>query len=662
MKLKSIIHHLTLFKLLTIILITVSVSLQAQLCGTGNCGGTVSYANFGFTSNNNAATIEYDNFASGFHNTVMRAGDGNFKVWGYMSRADGLSDNYSPSDVNATNYPGLTGTPLKLTTASSYGPQFALLTTTGLFAWGTPGMIFPIAIKNNNPFSKLTINGQSNGLPVGVQPGDVKMLTAGTQTLGLLTCSGDVYMLTQEANSAGAGLSTPNNQWNKVITASGASLSNIVVLRINRNIAIALDNTGNLWTWGQNTYKAGGAAKANQNRATELTKPNHPSGTIKMIGVTKRVDGLYPAIPFSDIETAFYVLYTDGNLYSMGGNTSRQLGDWTTTERRDWVQPRYNSISGPVMNNIKWISPIEHDAGRSAINVITNNATLYNWGNNHGSMLGRPTDLPYDPAIPGGLTTSDRILVVNSGGHTTMAIRLYEKRMGYVGHYVNGSQGNGQSSDDFIRTFQWVNTEIEVCGTVGPPVQNISGCNGKINLSTALTAPIQNGTTIRWFTTDDPSTGTQVTNTTSVSAGTYYAFYYNEYINPQTGTVVSYSYSPPSNPVIVTGTLCPTDCVKPGTIGTALKSNTGISTKQNINTNNWPTNVPNGYLVLDSSNKGFVITHMTTAQRNSLIAVEGMIIYNIDLKCIQLYRGNNPSVDNARKGWNCIAKGCNTNL
>lgn len=661
MKLKSIIHHFTLFKFLTTLtLITVSVSLQAQLCGTGNCGGTISYANFGFNSNNNAATIEYDNFASGFHNTVMRAGDGNFKVWGYRSRANGTSDNYSPTDVNATNYPGLTGTPLKITTASSYLPQYALLTTTGLFAWGSPGMIFPTAIKNNNIFSKLTINGQSNGLPVGVQPEDVKILTASTQTLGLLTCSGDVYMLTQEANSAGAGLSTPNNQWNKVTTASGASLSNIVALRVNRNIAIALDNTGNLWTWGQNTYKADGTAKTNYNRATEVNKPTS-SGTIKMIGVTKSVTGLLPAIPLTDVETAFYVLNTDGNLYSMGGNASRQLGDWTTTERRDWVQPRYNSASGQVMNNIKWISPNEHDGSKSAINVITNNAVLYNWGDNNGYMLGRATELPYDPGIPGGLTASDRILVVNSGGHTTMAIRLYEKRMGYVGHYVSGSQGNGQSSDDFVRTFQWVNTEIEVCGTMGPPVKNISGCNGKINLITALTASTPSGTTIRWFTTDDPSTGTQVTNSTTVSGGTYYAFYYNEYKNPQTGEVVSFSYSPPSNPVIVTGTLCPTDCVKPGTIGTALKSSMGISTKGNVNTNNWPTNVPNGYLVLDSSNKGFVITHMTTSQRDNLIAVEGMIIYNTDLRCMQLYRGNNPTVDNARKGWNCIVKGCNTN-
>lgn len=658
MKLKSIIHHFTLFKLLTTLtLLTVSISLKAQLCGTGNCGGTISYANFGFNSNNNAATIEYDNFASGFHSTVMRAGDGNFKVWGENTRPNGTDHNYVPVDVNATNFPGLTGTPLKITIGSAgFDSQIILLTTTGLFAWGKTGTVISSTIKPTNSFSKLTINGQANGLPSGVIPEDVKMLTASARTIGLLTCSGEAWMLTQVANAAGSGLSSANNVWNRVTTSTGTALNNVVVLRVQRNMALALDNNGSLWTWGSNAYRADGTNRTNFGRAVEVNRPN-PSGSIKMIGLTNRIDLLGV-----DQYTNYYVLYTNGTVYTLGANMSNQLGNWTPgTEIRNWVQPRYNSATGPFMNNIKWISVNEHDSGVPAINVITNDATLYNWGDNAGLMLGR-SGLSANPGIPGGLTASDKILVVNTGGHTTMVIKLNEKRLGYVGHYVNGSPGNGYTGDSNIPTFQWVNTEIQVCGTTGPPVKNISGCNGKIDLNTALTAPTPSGTTIRWFTTDDPSTGTQVTNTTTVSGGTYYAFYYNEYKNPQTGEVVSFSYSPPSNPVIVTDTLCPTDCVKPGTTGTALKSNTGISTKQNINTNNWPTNVPNGYLVLDSSNKGFVITHMTTSQRNNLIAVEGMIIYNTELKCVQLYRGNNPSVDNTRKGWNCIVKGCNTNL
>ncbi len=101
-------------------------------------------------------------------------------------------------------------------------------------------------------------------------------------------------------------------------------------------------------------------------------------------------------------------------------------------------------------------------------------------------------------------------------------------------------------------------------------------------------------------------------------------------------------------------------CIKPGATGTPLGyTDLGITTKANLNVNNWPKNVPNGYMALDSAGKGLVITHVTTAQRDALVAVEGMVIYNTDLGCVQLYRGNNPSVDNARRGWNCITKGCN---
>lgn len=101
-------------------------------------------------------------------------------------------------------------------------------------------------------------------------------------------------------------------------------------------------------------------------------------------------------------------------------------------------------------------------------------------------------------------------------------------------------------------------------------------------------------------------------------------------------------------------------CVKPGSQGTATGfSKMGILTKGSISVPNWPTNVPNGHVVIDSENKGFVITHVTTTERNALAAVEGMMIYNTDLQCVQIYRGNGPGVDASRLGWNCIIRGCN---
>lgn len=106
----------------------------------------------------------------------------------------------------------------------------------------------------------------------------------------------------------------------------------------------------------------------------------------------------------------------------------------------------------------------------------------------------------------------------------------------------------------------------------------------------------------------------------------------------------------------------PCHCTQPGATGTPGSfAKMGILTKNSITVANWPQSIPNAHIVLDSSDKGMVITHMTTAQRDALVPVEGMLIYNTDLSCVQLYRGTAPSIDASRTGWNCISRGCNEN-
>lgn len=83
-----------------------------------------------------------------------------------------------------------------------------------------------------------------------------------------------------------------------------------------------------------------------------------------------------------------------------------------------------------------------------------------------------------------------------------------------------------------------------------------------------------------------------------------------------------------------------------GTVNNPTK--VGISNFSTISTN-WPDGIPNGFLTLDSKSKGFVITRMTTTERNALNAVEGMLIYNTSVNCFQLFNGST---------WNCITSAC----
>lgn len=556
--------------IITAFLMMVSNTANAQLCGGSGCAST-DYANFGFNSNSNASSIEYDNFVSGFHSTVIRTADGKFQVWGANSTATG-TNNYIPSEINVGNFPLITNsTPLKVTIGSSNigAVMFTLLTTNGLYKWG----------KNSTAIAMTKEPG--TGLPTGVNPMDVKIMTATHQTLTIVTCSGDVWVKTDSiyTANAGAGSSASAGIWYKVTTnAAGAPLQNIIALRISYQTLFALKSDGTLWTWGEHTYKGDGGAKAANNRAVQMTLPNNPGGTIKMIALTRQ--GNLTSAPNAP---TYYVLYTDGNLYSVGGNSSKQLGAWidpnVAGQTLSWVQPRYNSSSGPVMNNIKWISANGHDVNVPAINVINNNGTLYNWGLNAAYMLGRPSagSTSYDPGIPGGLTTSDKILSVTTGGHTTMIIKLNEPKMGYVGHYIDGSPGNGTQTEATIEIFQFVDTQVKICGLETPLVQNISGC-GALDLNTAIqsTNVKPSDAEIRWFNGDNPATATQITNITAVAPGTYYAFYYYSTTN---------SYSPASAPVVATstawaGAATANQTIASGTAPTALTLTGSLGTIQ----------------------------------------------------------------------------------
>ncbi|GGH20772.1 hypothetical protein FAZ19_15500 [Sphingobacterium alkalisoli] len=91
-------------------------------------------------------------------------------------------------------------------------------------------------------------------------------------------------------------------------------------------------------------------------------------------------------------------------------------------------------------------------------------------------------------------------------------------------------------------------------------------------------------------------------------------------------------------------------CVQPGATGTPTEfTKVGVADRIGM-TANWPQNIPNGFIAIESENKGFVITRLTTVQINALDAVEGMLVYDTDEACIKLYNGTT---------WNCIQRGCN---
>lgn len=498
-----------------------------------------------FVRSHDPNTIEYDNIVSTFHASMVREADGRVMVWGQGISAT-AANVLSPQEVSVDNGYNFTGSILRFTGASSAtSQQFALLTTTGLYVWGTRTNLVANGnlVNANNSFQKMTVDGKADGLPVGVIPSDVKMLFGTYRTLVVVTCTGDAWVLSSTGAKNGDG-STDNNgtKWTRVKKDATTNLTGVVAVRGINNGLVALTSNGELYTWGTGVYLGDGNAAVNSSYAKKMIVPAGVQP--KMIGMT--------------VANAYYLLARDGRLFSLGGNTRRQLGIYSDVASLSWAQPRKNSSTGPVFDDVAWISPQEHENGATyaAINILTKAGKLYAWGSNDGNMIGGTSNgTNYDPLLmPGGLDANDVLMAVETGGHTTVAIKQCSKKYGYVGHKTAGSMGDGSGDSGNPNTFSFATSELTVCGApAAPPVQNIKICpNTTGDLGTAHLAAVPDGVALEWWTTANRVTGTKVSNPGAVGVGTYYAFYI-----PNTGNCEN---PPASQAVKVTiNDMCPTD-------------------------------------------------------------------------------------------------------
>ncbi len=96
-------------------------------------------------------------------------------------------------------------------------------------------------------------------------------------------------------------------------------------------------------------------------------------------------------------------------------------------------------------------------------------------------------------------------------------------------------------------------------------------------------------------------------------------------------------------------------CYKPGvtTGGSILNTNHGITSLGRAGKeSNWPMVRKGAWTVLESKTKGFVPNRLTQVQVDAIPSanlVEGMMVYNISLDCLQLYIGG------ISPGWKCLS-------
>lgn len=466
------------FFLINTFVVPIAANAQCGYIEGLGCPGT-NYSNYGSASNHDAASIEYDNFISAFHTSILRDPEGGFRIWGENTAPNGKSVLWIPTPIDAFHFPLIKARPLKAAMGSKAHrnvQSFVLTADDKLWVWGKRGAVLHAAVTKSDSM-------QSIILPRGIHAMDVKTLFATTEALAMLTCNGDVYVMAQHESMRGQSTLTSFNSWTRVRTGAGAkakTLDNIIVLRGSASGFIALDSEGQLWTWGRSTYLGDNNPAQSRAFAEKMILPSN-SGSIKMVGATGSLTAG---------EITYYVLYGDGRLFALGNGMGGQLGNWSIGNSNTWIQPRYAVSEESVMNNIQWFSPNEHDYKYPFVNVITRDSTLYNWGLESGYALGRRVHgltnsaKATNPGIPPSLQGM-KIVAVESGCHTTVVDAQCMGTYGYVGHQVEGSLGDGTDEGEVHQDFVFGNSYLQTCGALTAPVISVDddymkGTHGKI--------------------------------------------------------------------------------------------------------------------------------------------------------------------------------------
>jgi len=419
----------------------------------------------------------YDKIVSGYHASIALKTNGVYSVWGASMKSDGGTDQLVPQDIDATNYPGLTGTIIKAAiggqTSGTSVDQGILLTTTGLWAWGIEGVVLKNTLTSSSALARIAYpsGAQSTGLPAGVSPTDIKAMFATFQTLLLLTNAGNVWVLTQTSlaveGNGGTSSTVGSSTWKQIKTDALHYLDNVKNVRgqvsgVGYNAFIAETSSGQLYTWGNTTFLGNSTTASARNYATLMTLPvGFTASDISMIGVTGGDGG-------TSVANTYYLLSNNGNLYSLGDNKERQCGDFTTIDKTAWVRVQKSATANDYLSNIKYISSQEHNSSYPAAAAITTSGELYTWGSNSKNMLGRPVDGDlYNPGVPDGFTSGDKALFVEVGGHTIVYAKLGSAKFCYVGHRIQGSMGDNTSASATEASFNCTSTPtLDICGSV----------------------------------------------------------------------------------------------------------------------------------------------------------------------------------------------------
>ncbi|WP_455429738.1 DUF7507 domain-containing protein [Myroides albus] len=436
----------------TVTALTDSNKVISKISGTDytNENPTIVPLPFGAVDDN-FCDNEGDQFISGFHTTIVKTKYG-FEIFGERGMPNGTNHVYSPLRILPKNGYDFKGSPMLATmgTYSNTKTQMFLLTSKGLYVWGTEGTVISTALTKNTSFGEIS-------LPANVKPRDVVYMTASYNILVLKTKQGKLYTMGADYQMYGDGSLRADNEWHIVKRTNGSELTDVKLVRVHSYGGFALLNDDSFIAWGKEKYDGQNPVIKNNSNAINVKSPYSNGEKPKMIAVT----GNDKQAPNS---VSYLVLGNNGKVYSIGGNNNGQLGIGESGKskfKNTWQVVK--SDAKTELSDIIFITGADNSSHETAAGAIDRYGKLYLWGKNGSSMLGQPgdSDVVY-ASVPQGFLDKNGKLVnkaiyVEIGGHTSMYMGENYKFC-YIGHKTNGSMGDGTRNNSAVSKFDCENT------------------------------------------------------------------------------------------------------------------------------------------------------------------------------------------------------------
>ena len=147
-----------------------------------------------------------------------------------------------------------------------------------------------------------------------------------------------------------------------------------VALSFNQNFSTAIDENGNLWTWGEDIsgqLGRGDLYKDNCSTSNDCRK------------TIEKVESLNDIVAVSTGYNHTLALKNDGTIWSFGANNLGQLGDGTTTNKSTPVKVLFNETDE--------VKVVQIAASSASSYAIDDKGRVWAWGRNQYANLGQGT-------------------------------------------------------------------------------------------------------------------------------------------------------------------------------------------------------------------------------------------------------------------------------